>query len=34
LLVFAAVLHQHVGPEAALGLLLVSLAVARLPEPG
>jgi hypothetical protein len=34
LLVFAAVLHQHVGPEAALGLLLVSLAVARLPERG
>ena len=34
LLVFAAVLHQHVGPEAALGLVLVGLAVARLPEPG
>ncbi len=34
LLVFAAVLHQHVGPEAALGLLLVSVALARLPEPG
>ena len=34
LLVFAAVLHQHVGLEAALGLLLVSVALARLPEPG
>jgi hypothetical protein len=33
-LAFAAVLHQHVGAEAALGLVLVSLALARLPEPG
>jgi hypothetical protein len=31
LLVFAAVLHQHVGPEAALGLVFVSLALLRLP---
>jgi hypothetical protein len=34
LLVFAAVLHQHVGAEAALGLVLVSVALTRLPEPG
>ncbi len=34
LLVFAAVLHQHVGAEAALGMLLVCFALARLPEPG
>lgn len=32
LLVFAAVLHQHVGPEAALGMLLVGVALARLPR--
>jgi hypothetical protein len=34
LLAFAAVLHQHVGAEAAFGLLLVAAALARLPEPG
>jgi hypothetical protein len=34
LLVFAAVLHQHVGGEAALGLLLIAIALTRLPEPG
>ena len=32
LLVFAAVLPQHVGAEAALGLVLVGLALARLPQ--
>jgi hypothetical protein len=34
LLVFAAVLHQHVGAEAALGMLMIGFALARLPEPG
>jgi len=34
LLVFAAVLHQHVGAEAALGLLLVAIALAPRPAPG
>jgi hypothetical protein len=34
LLVFAAVLHQHVGAEAALGVLLIGVALARLAEPG
>jgi hypothetical protein len=34
LLVFAAVLHQHVGAEAALGVLLVGVALVRLPAHG
>lgn len=34
LLVFAAVLHQHVGAEAALGTLLVGIALTRLPDHG
>jgi hypothetical protein len=34
LLGFAAVLHQHVGAEAALGFVLVGIALARLPEHG
>jgi hypothetical protein len=33
LLVFAAVLQQHVGAEGALGMLLVGAALLRLPEP-
>jgi hypothetical protein len=33
LLVFAAVLRQHVGPEAALGMLLVGIALAWAPGP-
>jgi hypothetical protein len=32
LLVFAAVLHQHVGAGAVLGILFVCIALARLPE--
>jgi len=34
LLVFAAILHQHVGAEAALGTVLVGVALTRLPEHG
>jgi hypothetical protein len=34
LLVFAAVLHQHVGAEAAFGLVLVGIAQARLSQHG
>ena len=34
LLVLAAILHQHVGAEAALGTVLVGVALTRLPEPG